>query len=138
MQKVSIKPQAMQIKQAVRLFDALNATGRQEFYKTLSDDEKDALYTQVTDNLIDNVHLTTKNRIDGKTNKERDRRRGYIVPDECHSAENECLWRSVAWYFAMGHVSKSLLSKLSHMRQHFDALQETQKNESETEIHARL
>ena len=44
MQKVSIKPQAMQIKQAVRLFDALNATGRQEFYKTLSDDEKDALY----------------------------------------------------------------------------------------------
>ena len=138
MQKVSIKPQAMQIKQAVRLFDALNATGRQEFYKSLSDDEKGALYTQVTDNLIASVHLTTKNRIDGKTNKARDRRRGYIVPDECHSAENECLWRSVAWYFAMGHVSNSLLNNLSHMRQHFDALQETRENESETEIHARL
>ena len=62
MQKVSIKPQAMQIKQAVRLFDALDSTGRQEFYKTLSDDDKDALYTQVTDNLIASVHLTTKNR----------------------------------------------------------------------------
>ena len=138
MQKVSITPQAMQIKQAVRLFDALNATGRQEFYKSLSDDEKGALYTQVTDNLIASVHLTTKNRIDGKTNKERDRRRGYIVPDECHNAENECLWRSASWYFIMGHVSKSLLKNLSHMRAHFDALQETQKNESKTEIHARL
>ena len=121
MQKVSIKPQAMQIKQAVRLFDALNATGRQEFYKSLSDDEKGALYTQVTDNLIASVHLTTKNRIDGKTNKERNQRRGYIVPDECHIAENECLWRSASWYFIMGHVSKSLLNNLSHMRQHFDA-----------------
>ena len=138
MQKVSIKPQAMQIKQAVRLFDALNATGRQEFYKSLSDDEKGALYTQVTDNLIASVHLTTKNRIDGKTNKERNQRRGYIVPDECHIAENDCLWRSVAWYFAMGHVSKSLLNNLSHMRQHFDALQETQEHESETENAARL
>ena len=138
MQKVSIKPQAMQIKQAVRLFDALNATGRQEFYKTLSDDDRDAVYTQVTDNLIQRVHLTTKNRIDGKTNKERNQRRGYIVPDECHSAENECLWRSVAWYFAMGHVSKSLLNNLAHMRDHFDALQETQENESKTEIHKQL
>ena len=138
MQKVSIKPQAMQIKQAVRLFDALNATGRQEFYKTLSDDDKDALYTQVTDNLIASVHLTTKNRVDAKTNKDRNRRCGYILPDECHSAENECLWRSVAWYSAMGHVSKSLLNNLSHMRQHFDALQETQEHESETEIQARL
>ena len=124
MQKVSIKPQAMQIKQAVRLFDALDSTGRQEFYKTLSDDDKDALYTQVTDNRIGSVHLTTKNRIDAKTNKDRNQRRGYIVPDECHNAENDCLWRSVAWYFAMGHVSKSLLNNLSHMRQHFDALQE--------------
>ena len=124
MQKVSIKPQAMQIKQAVRLFDALDSTGRQEFYKTLSDDDKDALYTQVTDNRIGSVHLTTKNRIDGKTNKDRNQRRGSIVPDECHIAENDCLWRSVAWYFAMGHVSKSLLNNLSHMRQHFDALQE--------------
>ena len=138
MQKVSIKPQAMPLGQAVRLFEGLNATGRQEFYKTLSDDDKDALYTQVTDNLIASVHLTTKNRIDGKTNKDRNQRRGYIVPDECHSAENECLWRSVAWYFAMGHVSKSLLNNLSHMRQHFDALQETQEHESETEIQARL
>ena len=132
MQKVSIKPQAMQIKQAVRLFDALNATGRQEFYKTLSDDEKDALYEQVTNNLIASVHLTTKNRIDEKTNKDRNQRRGYIVPDECHIAENDCLWRSVAWYFAMGHVSKSLLNNISHMRQHFDALQEAEKHESET------
>ena len=124
MQKVSIKPQAMPLGQAVRLFEGLNATGRQEFYKTLSDDEKDALYEQVTDNLIASVHLTTKTRIDGKTNKERNQRRGSIVPDECHNAENECLWRSVAWYFAMGHVSKSLLNNLAHMRDHFDALQE--------------
>ena len=138
MQKVSIKPQAMQIKQSIRLFDELDATGRQEFYKSLSDDDKDAVYTQVTDSLIASVHLTTKNRIDGKTNKDRNVRRGYIVPDECHSAENECLWRSGAWYFAMGHVSKSLLNNLAHMRQHFDALQETQENESKTEIHARL
>ena len=124
MQKVSIKPQAVPLGQAVRLFEGLNATGRQEFYKTLSDDDKDALYTQVTDNLIASVHLTTKNRIDGKTNKDRNQRRGSIVPDECHNAENECLWRSVAWYFAMGHVSKSLLNNLAHMRDHFDALQE--------------
>ena len=138
MQKVSIKPQALTIKQAVRLFDALNSTGRQEFYKTLSDDDRDALYTQVTDNLIASVHLTMKNRIDGNTNKDRNQRRGYIVPNECHRAENECLWRSVAWYFAMGHVSKSLLNNLAHMREHFDALQETQEHESKTEIHARL
>ena len=124
MQKVSIKPQAVPLGQAVRLFEGLNATGRQEFYKTLSDDDKDALYTQVTDNLIASVHLTTKNRIDGKTNKDRNQLRGSIVPDECHNAENECLWRSVAWYFAMGHVSKSLLNNLAHMRDHFDALQE--------------
>ena len=76
MQKVSIKPQALTIKQAVRLFDALDYTGRQEFYKSLSDDEEDALYTQVTDNLIASVHLTTKNWIDGKTNKDRNVRRG--------------------------------------------------------------
>ena len=138
MQKVSIKPRAMSLEQAVRLFDALGYTGRREFYKTLSDDEKDAVYTQVTNTLIASVHLTTKNRIDGNTNKDRNQWRGYIVPDECHSAENECLWRSVAWYFAMGHVSKSLLNNLSHMREHFDALQETQEHESETEIQARL
>ena len=46
MQKVSITPQAMQIKQSIRLFDALDATGRQEFYKSLSDDDKDALYNR--------------------------------------------------------------------------------------------
>ena len=40
MQKVSIKPQALTIKQAVCLFDALDYTGRQEFYKTLSDDDR--------------------------------------------------------------------------------------------------
>ena len=132
MQKVSITPQAKQIKQAVRLFDALNATGRQEFYKTLSDDDKDALYTQVTDNLIASVHLTTKNRVDAKTNKDRNRRCGYILPDECHSAENECLWRSASWYVIMGHVSKSLLNNLSHMREHFDALQEAEKHHGNT------
>ena len=138
MQKVSIKPQALTIKQAVCLFDALDYTGRQEFYKSLSDDEKDALYTQATDNLIARVPLTTKNWIDAKMNTDRNTGRGYIVPYECHRAENECLWRSVAWYFAMGHVSKSLLNNLAHMREHFDALQEAQKHESETEIQARL
>ena len=132
MQKVSIKPQAMPLQQAVRLFDALDSTGRQEFYKTLSDDEKDAVYTQVTNTLIASVHLTTKNRIDGKMNKDRNVRRGYVVPDECHNAENECLWRSVAWYFAMGQVSKSLLNNLSHMREHFDALQEAEKHHGNT------
>ena len=124
MQKVSIKPESMTIAQATRLFEALDSTGRQEFYKSLSDDDKDALYTQATDNLIASVHLTTKNRVDAKTNTERNGRRGYIVPDECHRAENDCLWRSGAWYFIMGHVSKSLLKNLSHMRGHFDALKE--------------
>ena len=124
MQKVSIKPESMTIAQATRLFEALDSTGRQEFYKSLSDDDKDALYTQATDNLIASVHLTTKNRVDAKTNTERNGRRGYIVPDECHRAENDCLWRSGAWYFIMGHVSKSLLENLSHMRGHFDALKE--------------
>ena len=128
----------MQIKQAVRIFDGLNSTGRQEFYKLLSDDEKDALYTQVTDNLIASVHLTTKNRIDANTNKARNKRCGYILPDVCHIAENDCLWRSCAWYWIMGHVSKSLLNNLAHMREHFDALQEAQEHESETENAARL
>ena len=124
MEKVSIIPQAMQISQAVRIFEALDSTGRQEFYKSLSDDDKDALYDETTNNLIASVHLTTKNRVDAKTNRERNGRRGYIVPDECHRAENDCLWRSGAWYFIMGHVSKSLLKNLSHMRGHFDALKE--------------
>ena len=83
LQKVSIKPQPMSVKQAVRLFEGLNHSGRREFYKLLSDDEKDALYTQVTDDLMGRVNLTTKNRVDAKTNKERNKRRGYILPDEC-------------------------------------------------------
>ena len=114
----------MQIKAAVRIFQGLNATGRKEFYKTLSDDDKDALYDQVTNNLIDSVHLTTKNRVDAKTNKDRNKWCGYILPNECHTAENDCLWRSAAWYFIMGHVSESLWKNLSHMREHFDALRE--------------
>ena len=132
MQKVSIKPEPMPLQQAVRLFEGLNATGRKEFYKTLSDDEKDALYTMATDNLIASVHLTTKNRIDGNTNKDRNVRRGYIVPDECHSTENECLWRSGAWYFINGDVSESLWNNLSHMREHFDALKEAEKHHGNT------
>ena len=138
MTKVSIKPEAVSVEQATRLFDALDSTGRQEFYKSLSDDEKDALYDETTNNLIASIHLTTKNRVDAKTNTERNTRRGYIVPDECHRAENDCLWRSGAWYFIMGHVSKSLLNNLAHMRQHFDALQETQENETTMENEAGL
>ena len=68
MQKVSITPKPMSVQQAVRIFDALNPVGRETFYESLSDDEKDALYEQVTDTLIHSVHLTTKNRIDAKFN----------------------------------------------------------------------
>lgn len=123
-EKVSITPEAMPITQAVRLFASLTPTGRQEFYKSLTDDEKEALYTQVTDNEIARVPLTTKNRIDARTNKARSQGRGYLLPDECHIAENECLWRSAAWYVLLGHVSKALLANLSHMRAHFDAFRE--------------
>ena len=126
MQKVSIKPQPMSVKQAVRLFERLNHSGRREFYKSLSDDEKDALYTQVTDDLIASVDLKTKNRVDAKTNKERSKRYGYILPDECHMAENNCLWRSVAWYVIMGEYSKLLSKNLSHVREHFQGILETQ------------
>lgn len=122
MQKVSIKPKAMSIAEATRLYESLDYTGRQEFYKSLSCDEKDALYEQVTDNLIAHIHVTTKNRVDEKMNTDRNKRRGSIMPDECHAAENDCLWRSAAWYVSMGHVSASLLCNLSHMRGHFDAL----------------
>ena len=125
--------QQTQIKQSVRIFERLDYTGRQEFYKLLSDD-RDALYTQVTDNLIGSVHLTTKNRVDAKTNKARNKWCGYIMPDECHKAENECLWRSAAWYFLMGHVSKSLLKSLSHMQEHFDALQEVSESCRQTTL----
>ena len=106
--KVSITPQAMTLSQAVHLFESLNPTGRHEFYALLTDDERDALYTQATDNLIARVHLTTKNRIDAQTNKARQKQRGYIVPDECHHAENECLWRSAAWRVLFGQVCESL------------------------------
>ncbi|MCY3743616.1 MAG: hypothetical protein OXH00_21595 [Candidatus Poribacteria bacterium] len=133
MQKVSIKPQAMSLEQATTLFESLDYTGRQEFYQSLSDDERDALYTKATDNLIARVHLTTKNRVDAKQNRERNRRRGYIVPDECHRAENDCLWRSAAWYVILGDVSASLLNNLSHMRGHFDALQEAEQHETKQE-----
>lgn len=120
MQKVSIKPKPMSVQQAVRIFDALNPVGREAFYETLSDDEKEALYTQATDTLIGRIHLTTKNRIDAKMNTTRNRQRGYLVPDECHRAENDCLWKSASWYVLMGKVS---VYNLSHMREHFDALQ---------------
>ena len=124
MQKVSIKPKPMQLQQAVRIFDALNPVGRECFYESLSDDDRDALYEQVTDTLINSVHLTTKNRIDAKMNTVRNGLRGYIVPDECHRAENNCTWKSAAWYVLMGKVSESLRLNLSHMCEHFDALQE--------------
>ena len=138
MQKVSIKPQPMSVEQATLLFEALDATGREKFYRSLSDAEKDALYTKATDNLIARVPLTTKNRIDAKMNKERNIRRGYIVVDEIHRAENECLWRSAAWYILLGQVSGSLRKNLSHMWAHFDALQEVEKNEAKTQVAARL
>ena len=114
----------MQIQRSVDIFQGLSYTGRKEFYKSLSDDDKDALYEQVTGNLIDRVPLTTKNRVDAKFNKDRNKRRGSIVPDECHNAENDCLWRSAAWYFINGDVSKTLWRNLSHMQGHFDALRE--------------
>ena len=123
-QQVYQKSQATQITRAVEIFQGLSYTGRKKFYKLLADDDKDALYKQVTDNLIARVHLTTKNRIDAKFNKDRNKRRGYIVPDECHRAENECLWKSAAWYIINGEVSKELWDNLSHMRGHFDALRE--------------
>lgn len=91
MHKVSITPQPMSVEQAVHLFEALDETGKEKFYQSLSDDDRDALYEQVTENLIARVPLTTKNRIDAERNKARNTQRGYIVPDECHRAENDCL-----------------------------------------------
>ena len=125
MQKLTIKPKPMSVQQAVRIFDALNYTGKKVFYKTLSDDEKDALYIETTDDLIAKVHLTTKNRIDAKTNRTRNGRCGYIVPDECHRAENECLWRSAAWYILMGRDIE-VFDSLPHMHPHFQALRNAQ------------
>ena len=122
--KVSIKPQPMSFEHAERLFEALDATGREKFYRSLSDDDRDALYERVTHDLIARVPLTTKNRMDARLNKERNTRRGYIVPNEIHRAENECLWRSAAWYILLGQVSASLRKNLSHMQAHFDILEE--------------
>ena len=100
--KVSIAPQAMTLSQAVHLFESLNPMGRLQFYRLLEDDEKDALYYEATDNLIARVHLTTKNRIDEQTNKARNTQSGYILPDEIHTAQNDCLWRSAAWRILLG------------------------------------
>ncbi|MXV82897.1 hypothetical protein F4Z98_05930 [Candidatus Poribacteria bacterium] len=138
MQKVSINPQPMSVEHAARLFEALDDTGREKFYRSLSDNDRDALYERVTQALIARVPLTTKNRIDAQRNKERNAQRGYILPDECHRAENDCLWRSAAWYVLLGQVSASLRSNLPHMRAHFDTLQEAEKNEAKTEAAARF
>ena len=120
--KVSIEPRAMSLSQAVHLFESLNTTGRQEFYESLTDDERDALYTQATDNLIARVDLTTKNRIDEKTNKAREKGRGYLLPDVIHRVENGCLWRSAAWRVLLGQACET-----SHLQPHFDALVDTEK-----------
>lgn len=122
MNKVSIKPEAMTLSQAVHLFESLNTTGRQEFYRSLEDDERDALYYAATDNLIASVHLTTKNRIDAKADTARNTRRGYILPDTVHRAENDCLWRSSAWRILLGQVCESWLAQLPHLHPHFEAL----------------
>lgn len=122
--KLHIKPEEMTLSQAVRLFESLNPKGRQEFYKMLDDDERDALYMQATENLIARVHLTTKNRVDEKTNKARNKQRGYILPDECHNAENDCLWCCMAWRILLGQVCESWLAQLPHMQPHFDALKD--------------
>ena len=115
--KVSIQPQAMTRSHAVHLFESLNPMGRLQFYNSLDDDERDALYMQATDNLMKRVHLTTKNRVDAKTNKARNVRRGYILPDTCHTAENDCLWRSAAWRVLLG-----VIGDPAHLQPHVDAL----------------
>lgn len=138
MQKVCITPQPMSVEQAARLFEALEDTGREKFYRSLSDDDRDTLYEQVTQNLIARVPLTTKNQIDTKLNKARNAQRGSVVVDESHRAENDCLWRSAAWYILLGQVSESLRKNLPHMRAHFDTLQEVQANAAKTEMAPRL
>ncbi len=122
MNKLSIKPEAMTLSQAVRLFESLDTTGRQEFYRMLDDDERDALYYAATDNLIKSVHLTTKNRVDAKMDTDRNKRRGYILPDTVHRAENDCMWRSSAWKILLGQVCESWLDQLPHLHPHFEAL----------------
>ena len=116
--KVSIAPQAMTLSQAVHLFESLNPMGRLQFYRSLEDDERDALYYEATDNLIGRVHLTTKNRIDEQTNKARNTRSGYILPDEVHTAQNDCLWRSAAWRILLGVIGEPA----PHLQPHVDAL----------------
>lgn len=122
--QLHIKPEEMTLPQAVHLFESLNPKGRQDFYQMLDDDERDALYMGATDNLIARVHLTTKNRIDEKTNKARNERRGCILPDKCHIAENDCLWRSAAWRILLDQVCESWLAQLPHLHPHFDALKD--------------
>ena len=102
-------------------FEPLDFPERRAFYRSLTDDDRDAFYQYLTDALIGRVHLTEKNRIDAKTNRERGELRGYIVPDECHRAENDCLWRSGAWYVIMGRDAK-VFDSLPHMHSHFEAL----------------
>ena len=116
--KVSIAPQAMTLPQAVHLFESLNPMGRLQFYRSLEDDERDALYYGATDNLIARVHLTTKNRIDAKTNKARNTRRGHVLPSETQTAENDCLWRSAAWRVLLGVIG----DPAPHLQPHVDAL----------------
>ena len=123
-QKVSITPKPMTLKQAVTLFESLDSVGRQEFYQSLGDDERDALYEQATDTLIARVHLTTKNRIDAQWQKKRNEQRGYLVPEECHRAENECMWRSAAWSILLGTDTDERLKNLPHMHPHFQALRD--------------
>lgn len=122
MNKLDINPKAMTLPQAVHLFESLDTKGRQEFYKMLDDHERDALYYGATDSLIKSVHLTTKNRVDAKADTDRNKRRGYILPDTVHRAENDCLWRSSAWKILLGQVCESWLAQLPHLHPHFEAL----------------
>ena len=102
-------------------FVKLDFPAKRAFYNALTDDERDAFYTYLTDSLIGRVHLTEKNRVDGALDVKRNNARGYIVPDECHRAENDCMWRSAAWFILMGRDAE-VYDSLSHMRGHFEAL----------------
>ena len=126
MQKVDIKPKAMSMEQALVFFKALSPADRREFYNSLGCDAQDTLYERATDTLIARVHLTTKNRIDAQRQKKRNAQRGYILPDECHTAEDTALWKSAAWSLLIGHDTESLLKNLPHMQPHFQALCDAQ------------
>lgn len=119
---VSIAPKAMSLHQAALFFEALDYTGRQEFYKDLLDDEKDALYMQITDRLIGRVPVATKAQIDRDANEWRHQPRTEAQA----TAENDCMWRAAAWYIVMGHASNALMANLKHMQPHFDALGATE------------